>query len=131
MTAMKHGHNRRGRVSRTYRIWTGMKNRCLNPRNKDFRYYGRRGIMVCERWLEFENFLADMGEAPTDLTLDRTDTNGNYEPNNCAWATRKEQAQTTRRKSNYGGLTIQQWADVWGINYQAAKGRIYRRLRNG
>lgn len=82
---------------RTYRIWAALKTRCLNSRNKDFGHYGGRGITVCEKWLKFEGFLEDMGEAPDGLTIDRfPDMDGNYEPGNCRWASMKEQNQNRR-----------------------------------
>lgn len=89
-----HGLSR----SSTYNIWCAMKDRCLNPDNESFYRYGGRGIKVCARWLVFENFLGDMGERPEGLSLDRFPNNdGNYEPDNCRWATMKEQANNTRR----------------------------------
>lgn len=82
-----------------YKRWTAMKQRCYNPKFKQFVDYGGRGIKVCTRWREsFENFFADMGDAPKGLTLDRVDVNGNYESRNCRWASRRTQ-QLNRRKT--------------------------------
>lgn len=83
----KHGKH----LSRTYVSWQHMKTRCSDPKHPSFHRYGGRGISVCERWLSFENFLADMGERPAGRTLDRVDNDRGYEPGNCRWATPKEQ----------------------------------------
>ena len=77
-----------------------MKARCQNPNHEYYEYYGGRGITVCERWMDFANFLQDMGEKPEGLTLDRIDNDGNYELGNCRWATRKEQVQNRRDQKN-------------------------------
>jgi len=76
-----------------------MMDRCTNPKSKDWKNYGGRGIRVCLRWLEsVENFLADMGERPANTSINRIDVNGNYEPGNCRWATKQEQEANKRRK---------------------------------
>jgi len=78
-----------------------MKTRCLNPKNRAWKYYGGRGITICERWLKFENFFADMGERPEGMSIERVDTDGNYEPDNCKWATVDEQAASRRNGWRY------------------------------
>ena len=86
------------RKSSEYAIWQQILNRCRNSNLRNFSSYGGRGIRVCERWLKFENFYADMGPRPTPQhSIDRIDNDGNYEPDNCRWSTRKEQCRNTRR----------------------------------
>lgn len=95
-----HGHNKRSGPSATYISWMGMKSRCDRASDPYFADYGARGIRYCSTWQDFAAFLADMGERPAGLTLDRIDNDGNYERGNCRWANSKEQA--ANRRANRG-----------------------------
>jgi hypothetical protein len=96
MVAKTHGRDTR---DPTYSKWAAMKQRCLNPKHARYHRYGGRGIVVCERWLHsFENFLADMGECPAgDWSIERENSDGNYEPGNCSWLERPKQGSNTSR----------------------------------
>lgn len=94
-------HGRTG--TRTYRIWVNMKTRCSNPRASNYPYYGGRGIRVCRRWRNFESFLADMAPCPSPKhTLDRINSDGDYEPSNCRWATMREQCANRASRGTRG-----------------------------
>jgi hypothetical protein len=94
----KHGYAKKRKESVEYKTWQRIKDRCLNPKNKDFRHYGERGIIICDRWKEsFENFLEDVGERPGEkYSIDRINPNGNYEKNNCRWILNIEQSANRR-----------------------------------
>jgi len=104
-----------------------MRARCANPKTVNYARYGGRGIGVCEAWTDFKIFLADMGHAPGRTTIDRIDNNGPYSPENCRWATRKEQSNNTSRnrylKHQGETLTVTQWAEKLGISSSTALGR--------
>ena len=111
----RHGHTKNGKTSLEYQSWSHMKQRCQNPGNVGYYNYGGRGIRVCKRWQSFENFLADMGVRPDGLTLERIDNDGNYEPDNCKWATRHIQRINSRSISC--GPYKQYWFRAWHKDY--------------
>lgn len=126
-----HGHTTNSSSSPTYKAWDGMIARCRNQKTPGYKNYGGRGISVCDRWLKFENFLEDMGEKPVGLTLDRKDTNGNYEPMNCRWADRVEQNNNRRcnRMVALSGMTLT--ASEWGRRLCLSVSTIYNRIKAG
>lgn len=114
--------------SSTYGIWCSLKQRCRNPNNKFFPYYGGRGIDYCERWEKFENFLSDMGERPEGLTIERIENSLGYSPENCKWATRKEQQRNRRGcvyvEHNGQRKTLIEWYEELGIPHQTLSQRV-------
>lgn len=129
--ATRHGHSANGTTSSTYNAWISMKKRCLNRTHPSFKDYGGRGIGICDRWMVFENFLADMGESPPGLSLDRINNEFGYSPENCRWATMPEQNNNKRGNTilSFRGesMTISQWATRTGIKDCT----ISERLRHG
>jgi hypothetical protein len=109
-----------------------MVQRCCNPKHKNFRHYGGRGITVCDRWrTNFEVFLEDMGPRPSAKhSIERKDNNGNYEPGNCVWATQREQSRNkrTNRLVEFGGQTlcVEEWAAKLGLTSKAIHHRLDR-----
>ena len=114
----------------SYGSWRGMKERCLNPNNINYKYYGAKGIKICNRWLTFENFFRDMGERPKGLTLEREDNNGDYCLENCIWANIQQQVYN---KSNTifltfkdKTMTVADWSIKTDIAYETIRGRLKR-----
>ncbi len=104
-SSLKHG----GRVNlgdRTYQSWSDMRKRCNNPKSRDFAMYGGRGISVCERWNDYSKFLDDMGERPVGKTIDRIDNNKGYEPSNCQWSDKYQQALNRTNHPRWNKITI-------------------------
>lgn len=125
-----HGEGGQGNTTPEYRSWCHLKNRCQNPNNAAFRFYGGRGITVCESWSNsFESFLKDMGRKPSSKhSIDRIDVNGNYEPSNCRWATQMEQSMNKRNTIQicaFGKtMTTKEWAQETGIFARTIRYRI-------
>jgi hypothetical protein len=118
--------------TRAYTTWRSMKSRCLNTRSRYYRYYGGRGITICERWMTFKNFLADMGQPPDGLEIDRINNSGPYSPENCRWSSRTEQ-QNNRRVNrifsvNDEAHTIAEWSRITGIHPNTITQRLDRGL---
>ncbi len=120
--------------TKEYKTWHRMIRRCYNPTDISFNAYASLGITVCERWLNsFDNFLSDMGRAPSPIySIDRINNNGNYEPSNCRWATQIEQANNTRKNimiSHDGKtLSMSQWCRLLNISISVAHRRLKKNL---
>lgn len=119
--------------TRLHGIWKNMKNRCTNKNSDDYYLYGGRGISICDEWLNnFENFKDwSISNGYSDnLTIDRQDVNGNYEPSNCRWISQKSQCNNTRRNvriEHNGEIhTMKEWSEILGINYGTLQSRIER-----
>lgn len=127
--ATTHGMSKSG--SAAYKSWRAMRSRCESPNHSAYKCYGGRGIKVCERWMVFENFLADMGEPPAGMTIERINNDAGYSPENCKWATRAEQANNRRGMLlltlNGETMCLTAWAKRKGIN----NGTLAYRVRSG
>ena len=131
-SVLRHGHSSYRTITRTWRAWSEIKRRCANPHCRAWKLYGARGITVCDRWQHFEHFLIDMGEHPgSGYSIDRIDSNGNYEPSNCRWATSTQQSRNRRnnRLLTVGDTTklLCEWVESTGISL----GTLRSRLRYG
>lgn len=123
---VKHGHA--AVMSPVYRTFRSMHSRCRNPSQKSYKNYGGRGITVCKRWEKFENFLADMGEPPPGMTLERRNNSKGYSPNNCVWATPAAQARNKRNVHLIDGVP----ATICATQHGFCLSVLYRRAkRNG
>lgn len=128
---LKHNHAKKNAKTKTYHAWISMTQRCSDPKQKSYHYYGGRGIQVCKRWRKFVNFLEDMGEAPEGYQIDRIDNDKGYSKSNCHWTTRKQQSRNKRNSvfithENKTQLLIE-WAEELKITYQT----LYKRLKRG
>ncbi len=127
-----HGMSRiKGKVRPTFVTWSAMIRRCTNPKAIDYKNYGSRGIVVCERWLDVRNFIEDMGDRPSGMSLERVDNNGPYSKENCIWADRRTQNINTRRNvlitHNGETHTVSVWAERLGLSSL----KIYKRIHRG
>ena len=120
----KHGMH----CSREYRTWSGMLARCTNKHYKHYHNYGGRGIIVCDRWRHsFENFYEDMGDRPEGMTIDRRENDGNYEPNNCRWATQEEQCYNKRTTPKFeDGTSVGLWSITNNIDYDKSNDLFHK-----
>lgn len=126
----KHGHSKNFGTP-TYVTWLRMWNRCRNKNERNYKYYGGRGIVVCSRWKDYRNFLFDMGERPVGRTLDRINNDGNYGPENCRWATASEQLSNRRTVKIIEINGRKQTATAWSKEFGLKLSTVCRRLREG
>lgn len=125
----KHGQSG-NKMTRTYRVWRGLIQRCHRPNASGYKYYGARGIKVCQRWRSFQNFFTDMGPCPSGHSIDRIDNNGDYKPSNCRWTTPGQQIRNSRhaRMVTFNGITkcLTDWATEKNLRPTTLSGRLDR-----
>lgn len=115
-----------------YDIWIQMRARCNNPKNAAYKWYGERGIKVCERWNSFQAFVEDMGSRPDGMQIDRMDNDGDYEPSNCRWVTSKKNLRNTRRNRQMTAFGETKCMSEWledercVVNKNTLKNRVFR-----
>lgn len=129
--SIKHGHQIGRKTTKIYNVWATMIQRCNNSNSKQYKYYGGRGIIVCRRWLKFENFNEDMGKTwKPGLTLERRKNEEGYYPDNCEWVTRIEQNRNRRNNcfiACFGKTQLLiEWSEETGISYNALWRRLYK-----
>lgn len=129
--SQQHGNTRHGAATRAgrtpaYHTWQHVISRCTNPNSDRWRWYGAKGVRVCERWKVFENFLSDMGERPLGTTLGRFGDVGDYEPKNCAWMTKQQQTTTSRLHDK---ANIDSGTGVKGVSWDAARQLFRAQIR--
>ena len=124
----KHGHAVGGRQSPEYTAWSNMLRRCDNPKHPQFKNYGGRGVKVHHRWWEFDNFLADMGLRPPGMSLERKDNSKGYAPENCVWATQKQQMNNTRVTTIVKLDGVSKPLSVWCAELRMNKSTVRKRV---
>lgn len=128
MSTLAHGHAKKKKFSPEYHSWSSMIQRCTNKNRKTYADYGGRGIKVCDRWLKFTNFLADMGPRPEGTSLERMDVNKGYEPGNCCWADRTTQSRNSRQavwvEINGVSKRLTEWCDEKQISINTVRSRV-------
>lgn len=126
--AYRHGHAGRGNFSPEYHSWACMIQRCTNRKNSQWKHYGGKGVKVCDRWRNFDNFFADMGSRPPGTSLDRIDVNGDYTPSNCRWADRTTQARNSIQVVwvELGGVRkrLVEWCEELNISINTVRDRV-------